>query len=135
MPRTLLEFPPVDVPRHPRFRQIITAALGESGIINMTTTNIPGPENNWRSGGSSNSYAGYASPAMDRLVAAYATAIAAQDRIWAAVEIAKLHNSDFPAIPMFFPTTLWVIVSDLSGPMSAATESNMAWNIHEWVLK
>jgi peptide/nickel transport system substrate-binding protein len=115
--------------------QIITAALGESGIINMTTNNIPRPENNWRSGGSSISYAGYATPEMDRFVAAYATALAPPDRIRAAVDIAKLHSGDFPAISLFFPTTPWVFSSELSGPTSTATETNMGWNIHAWELK
>jgi peptide/nickel transport system substrate-binding protein len=115
--------------------QIITSALGERGIISLASTSIPGPENNWRSVGSAATYAGYSSPAMDRLVAAYSTALAAPDRIQAAVEIAKLHNNDFPAIPMFFPTAPWVFASNLRGPMSAGPDSNMAWNIHEWELK
>jgi peptide/nickel transport system substrate-binding protein len=115
--------------------QIITAALGESGIINMASNNIPRPENNWRSGGSSASYAGYANPEMDRLVAAFATSLAPPDRIRAAVEIAKLHNSDLPAISLFFPTQPWVFSSDLRGPRPAAPETNMGWNLHEWELK
>ncbi|HZT06120.1 MAG TPA: ABC transporter substrate-binding protein [Chloroflexota bacterium] len=115
--------------------QIITSALGESGIINMTTNNIPRPENNWRSGGSSVSYAGYATPEMDRLVAAYATALAPQDRIQAAVNIAKQVDHDFPAIPLFFPTTVWVYASKLSGPKSTTTESNLAWNVQDWELQ
>jgi ABC-type transport system substrate-binding protein len=115
--------------------QIITSSLGESSLINMVSSNIPGPENNWRSTGDSMSYGGYTRPEMDRLVAAYSTALVRSDRIRTAVEIAKLHNSDIPAIPMFFPTSPWVFTADLSGPKSAATESNMAWNVHQWVLK
>jgi ABC-type transport system substrate-binding protein len=115
--------------------QIITSALGERGIISLASANIPGPENNWRSGGSSNSYPGYTSPAIERLVAAYSTALVRSDRIRAAVEIAKQLDTDFPAIPLFFPTALWVHSSNVSGPLSAAEESNIAWNMHEWILK
>ena len=115
--------------------QLITAALGESGIINMATHNVPRPENNWRSGGSSASYAGYSNPEMDRLTAAFATALAPPDRIRAAVDIARLHNSDFPAISLFFPTQPWVFTSDLTGPRSGAAETNLGWNIHEWDFK
>lgn len=115
--------------------QIITAAQGESGVISMVSTNIPRPENNWRAGGTSSSYAGYSNPEMDRLVAAFASALAPPDRIRAAVDIAKLHNGDFPAISLFFPAQPWVFTSDLTGPKPAAPESNQAWNIHEWEFK
>jgi peptide/nickel transport system substrate-binding protein len=115
--------------------QISTSALGERGFQSLVSTNIPGPENNWRRGASSAAYAGYASPAMDRLVAAYATALALPDRIRAAVDIATQFDADFPAIPMFYPTSPWAFVSDLTGPVSSAPESNMAWNIHEWQLR
>src|SRR5439155_11577869 len=113
--------------------QTITSGLGERGIISLVATNIPVPENNWRASGSSNSYAGYSSPAMDRLVSAYSTTLAQPDRIRVAVDIGKLHNADFPAISLFFPTAPWVFTANLSGPTQVTEYGNMAWNNHQWV--
>ena len=39
---------------------------------------------------------------------------------------------DRDTYPLFFPTQPWVFTADLSGPRATASESNVAWNIHEW---
>jgi peptide/nickel transport system substrate-binding protein len=110
---------------------IYSGNVGVGQIANMASTTIPRPENQWRGG----SYDGYANADMDRLIAGFTTALATTDRIRQAVEIAKLYSSDLPAISLFFPTQPWVFTSDLTGPRPAASESNVAWNIHEWQFK
>lgn len=105
--------------------------VGVGQIATMASTNIPRPENQWRGA----SYDGYSTPEMDRLISAFTTALALVDRIRLAVDIAKLYGSDLPAISLFFPTQPWVFTSDLTGPQAAASESNVAWNIHEWEFK
>jgi peptide/nickel transport system substrate-binding protein len=105
--------------------------VGEGGINGMSSVNVPRPENNWRGG----SYDGYSSAEMDRLIAAFTTALAPSDRARIAVDIAKLYSADLPSISLFFPTQPWVFTSDLTGPRLVASESNVAWNIHEWEFR
>jgi len=110
---------------------IYSGNVGAGQVTGMASNNIPRPENSWRGG----SYDGYASPDMDRLIAAFSTALASTDQTRLASEIAKLYSSELPAISLFFPTQPWVFTSDLTGPKPCTSESNVAWNIHEWVFK
>ena len=52
-----------------------------------------------------------------------------------AVNIAKLHTSELPAISLFFPSSGTVYSSDLVGPTTVAPGTSGAWNVHEWELK
>jgi len=98
----------------------IGTGIGDSIIDAMTSTNVPQPENNWRG----SAYDGYSSPDMDRLITAYATALAPADRIKGAVDIVKLYSTDLPAISLFFPASPVVYLSSLTCPGPSAPEAN-----------
>ncbi|HEY3117530.1 MAG TPA: ABC transporter substrate-binding protein, partial [Chloroflexota bacterium] len=109
----------------------IGTGIGDSIIDAMTSTNVPGPDNQWRG----SAYDGYSSSEMDRLIAAYSTSLAPADRIKGAVDIVKLYSNDLPAISLFFPASPVVFSSVLTGPRLGPPEGNGYWDIYLWELR
>ncbi|HEY3115483.1 MAG TPA: hypothetical protein VGK54_01960, partial [Chloroflexota bacterium] len=106
-------------------------AGGENAFNSMGTSNVSRPENQWRG----RAWDGYANPELDRLIAAFTTALDPADRVRVASDVVRLYSRELPSISLFFPVTPLVFTSDLSGPMVRPAESSPTWNIHEWTLR
>lgn len=104
---------------------------GDNALNSMGTANIPRAENQWRG----SAWNGYANPELDRLIAAFSAALDPADRTRVVVDFVKLYSSEVPAITLYFPIFPWVFASDVSGPRQRPSDSNIAWNMHEWELR
>jgi peptide/nickel transport system substrate-binding protein len=106
------------------------SSSGADALNSMGSANVPRAENQWRG----RAWDGYANPELDRLIAAFGTALDPADRTRVVVEFVKLYSSEVPAITLFFPIFPWVFASDVTGPRVRPSDSNIAWNVHTWEL-
>ncbi|HEY3117350.1 MAG TPA: ABC transporter substrate-binding protein, partial [Chloroflexota bacterium] len=68
-------------------------AGGENAFNSMGTSNVSRPENQWRG----SAWDGYANPELDRLIAAFTTALDPADRVRVASDIVRLYSRELPS--------------------------------------
>jgi peptide/nickel transport system substrate-binding protein len=105
--------------------------VGESTLIDQTTSRIPRVDNRWAGG----NRGGWSNAEYDRLVESFTTTLDREERGRQVARMAAIYTEELPAISLFFRTQPWAFVSALRGLTLVAPEANMAWNVHEWEFR
>ena len=102
--------------------------MGEPALLNYTTSGIPRPENRWNGG----NRGGWSNAAYDRLADEFNRTLARPERVQQVAEMLRIYVEELPSISLFFRAQPLAHVAGLRGPATAAPESSLIWNIHEW---
>jgi peptide/nickel transport system substrate-binding protein len=115
------------------FRSLWTSsgAGGENWINGPITSNIPGPETNWRGG----NRGGWSNPEFDRIVDTFNNTLSRSERDQLVVRAARIVTEQLPVLPLFFNPAAWAWPSSVSGVRIEAPTTEPTWNIHEWEMR
>jgi peptide/nickel transport system substrate-binding protein len=91
--------------------------------------NIPTPENRWRGG----SQTSWTHPGYTELVGRFISTLDRDQRADQLAQMARIFGEDVAGISLNFPPMPIPAISALEGPGPIAPESNVLWNVHEWV--
>ena len=100
----------------------------EITLLGYASSAVPSADNRWVGG----NRGGWSNPAYDRFLGAFNTSLQTSERARHLAEMARVFTEDLPAISLFFWTQAWAFTSDVRGPVLAAPESPMPWNIYAW---
>jgi peptide/nickel transport system substrate-binding protein len=105
--------------------------MGESAMLNYTTSGIPRPENRWNGG----NRGGWANADYDRLAEEFNRTLERSERVQQVAEMLRIYAEELPAISLFFRAQPLAHIPALRGPATAAPESSLIWNVHEWEFR
>jgi peptide/nickel transport system substrate-binding protein len=111
--------------------QNISTLMGEPGLETLNSGQIPTERNRWVGG----NRGGWSSPEYDRQIDTFHHTLARPERLAALRQMLRIYLEDMPRVSYYFPAGPFVHVAALQGPATAAPESRVAWNVHEWEFK
>ncbi|MBM2811569.1 MAG: hypothetical protein HW416_2328 [Chloroflexi bacterium] len=108
-----------------------TSTPGDLGMVEFVQRRIPTAENRWLGG----NRAGWSDPRYEVLAASFNTTLDQNERQRQVTQMVAIFTEALPANSLFFRTSTVAYVAGLQGPTSVASESNVGWNVHTWVLQ
>ncbi len=110
---------------------IDTSNMGENAIDSLSSSQIPTSSNRWQGG----NRGGWSSPDYDRILSEFNTTLDRGARVGQVQQMLRIFAEDVPWVTLFFRADSIGYAGGVTGPTRAASESNVAWNIHEWEFK
>lgn len=105
--------------------------MGESAMLNLVSDRIPGPGTRWVGG----NRGGWSNSEYDRLAAAFTVTLDRAERVELVARMLQIYGEELPAITLYFRAQPLAHVADLRGPATAAPESSMVWDVHQWEFR
>ena len=112
------------------FAGLFSANGNLEGAISFKSTLVPSAPNRF----TIESRGGWSHPEYARLLDAFSTALDQAERTRLMVDMAKVFTDEVPVLSLFFNGQPWMYITALQGPQPVASESNVSWRIHEWIL-
>ena len=111
--------------------QLTVFGVGTLPVETLGSGQIPTERNRWVGG----NRGGWSSPEYDRLIDTFHHTLARPERLAALRQMLRIYLEDMPRVSYYYPAGPFVYVTALQGPATAAPESRVAWNVHEWEFK
>src|SRR5581483_8706433 len=102
--------------------------MGEPAMNNLTSGQIPKPDNRWQGG----NRGAWSNPDYDRIVNGFNQTLDHGERVSLVRQALQVYAEQLPAASLFFRAQPFAYAAGIVGPATAAPESNMAWNIQTW---
>lgn len=109
-----------------------STGIGESALVNFTTSSIPAPETRWFG----NNRGAWSSGDFDRLSEIFNGTLDRNERVQQMAQMTKILSDELPAISLYYDVGAVPHVASLRGPAPVGPDTSglVAWNIQEWEL-